>query len=243
MKAAVKLALIDNSIDAEVYAPCVHWAEFLPVPFDAFRAKEGRLPGLESGYTHVILSGSEASILERERWAEDEAEWVREARKMKGVRLLGSCWGHQLLAYALGGPDCVRRCREPEIGWIEIRVLAPSPLLGPPGMAWVFSSHFDEVVGLGPRFRILAESSVCAVQAFDMPGEPVWGLQIHPEISVARGRETLRSFAEGSLRGGGVFEDALRAEPRDSGLIRGIVAAFLGNDSTGAADGGGEPGK
>ena len=227
MKTAVKLALVDNSIDPEAYAPRVHWGEFLPVPFDAFRAKDGRLPRLGAGYTHIILSGSEASILERESWAEEEADFVREAQARR-VPLLGSCWGHQLLAYALGGPSCVGRCRAPEIGWIEVRILAASRILGPAGTAWVFSSHFDEVLGLGPSFRVLAASPLCAVQAFEMAGRPVWGLQIHPEISIARGRETLLRFADRDPRGRGIFESALRAEPRDSGLIRGIVAGFLG---------------
>jgi len=228
METAVKLALIDNSINPEDYAPCVHWGEFLPVPFDAFRAKEGRLPPLKDGYTHIILSGSEASILERGSWAEDEADFIREAEE-RGVRLLGSCWGHQLLAYALGGSSCVGRCREPEIGWIKIRILAASLLLGPARTAWTFSSHFDEVIGLGPAFRILAASQACAVQAFDRPGRPIWGLQIHPEISIARGRETLLRFAARNPLQRGVFEAALGAGPRDSGLIRRIVAAFLGS--------------
>lgn len=65
MTQAVKLALIDNSIDPDSYPPCAHWGEFLSVPFDSFRAGDGRLPDLGDGYTHLILTGSEASILER----------------------------------------------------------------------------------------------------------------------------------------------------------------------------------
>lgn len=232
MTTAVKLALIDNSIDAEAYAPCVHWAEVLPVPFEAFRAKLGRLPRRADEFSHLILSGSEASILERDPWAEDEAEFVLEARA-RGARVLGSCWGHQLLAYALAGPGSVRRCREPEIGWIEVRVPERCGLLGAAGAAWTFSFHSDEVMGLGPGFRTLAESPVCAVQAFEVPGQPVWGLQIHPEITPERGLEMLRrrAGAPGPLQA--AARVALESGPRDSGLIRSIVAAFLGGEGEG----------
>lgn len=226
-KPAVKLAVVDNSIDPEIYVPCDHWKEFVPVPFDSYRAKAGQLPSLkDDALTHIILTGSEASILERERWVEDEADFVREAHA-KGRCLLGSCWGHQLLAFALAGPSCVGRCREPEIGWIEVRMPSKSRLLGPSGSAWTFSFHFDEVVRLGSSFRILASTSACSVQAFEMVGRPVWGLQIHPEISIVRGRETLARFLERDPSQGAIIQAALRAEPRDSGLIRRIVDAFL----------------
>jgi GMP synthase-like glutamine amidotransferase len=226
MTHAVKLAVIDNSIDPDFYSPCVHWREHLDVPFDAYRAKEGRLPSLQDGYTHFILTGSEASILERERWVGDEADWAADARH-RGLCLLGSCWGHQLLAFALAGPSSVGRCREPEIGWIEVRIPAETPILGPAGAAWTFSFHFDEVKALPPAFRVLASTPPCPIQAFELTGWPVWGLQIHPEISADRGREALRRFAESHPLQKSRIEFALRSEPRDSGLIRRIAAVFL----------------
>lgn len=226
MTQPVKLAVIDNSIDPSAYTPCAHWREFLTVPFDSFRAVEGRLPDLKDGYTHLILTGSEASILERDHWVLDEAE-LADAAQRKGLCLLGSCWGHQLLAFALAGPASVGRCREPEIGWIEVRILRESSILGSPGTAWTFSSHFDEVAALPSTFRVLAATQSCPIQAFALSGRPVWGLQIHPEISIERGRELLRVFADRSPARRPLFDAALREEPRDSGLIRRITAAFL----------------
>jgi len=222
----VKLALIDNSIDPNSYPPCAHWGEFLSVPFDSFRARDGRLPDLGDGYTHLILTGSEASILERDDWVRDEAALVQDAER-RGLCLLGSCWGHQLLAFALAGPSSVGRCCRPEIGWIEVRIRTESSMLGPPGTAWTFSSHFDEVVGLPAHFRILAETSDCKIQAFEITGRPVWGFQIHPEISVERGRELLRNFADRSPVRRTLFEAGLKGEPRDSGLIKRITAVFM----------------
>ncbi len=224
----VRVAIVDNALDPGVYRPVAHWRRWLDVPAEAYVAREGRFPDLADGVTHLILTGSEASILDRAPWAETEAELVREA-VVAGAAVLGSCWGHQLMAYALAGEACVRRAAAPEVGWIPIRVLKGGDVLGAAGMAWTFAVHFDEVAGLDSRFEVLAETELCRVQAFRFWGRPVWGIQPHPEIDPEEGRATLQAFLAQGFRAGALAEAALRAEPQDSGLIRTIVKAFLGS--------------
>jgi len=121
----IRVAIIDNSIDPSVYTPVAHWAGFLEAPWQAFRAPEGKLPGLAS-FSHFILTGSEASILDLQPWVADEIDFVNGAFEA-GKAILGSCYGHQLLARALAGPACVGRCREPEIGWIPVDIKPTAP--------------------------------------------------------------------------------------------------------------------
>jgi GMP synthase-like glutamine amidotransferase len=220
------VAIIDNSIEPEVYRPVEHWAAHLGAPWRAFTARRGEFPDPEA-FSHVILTGSEASILERDPWVETEAAFVREAAA-GGAAVLGSCWGHQLIAYALAGESRVARCPSPEIGWIPIRIDRASELLGPAGEEpYVFSVHFDEVRDLPPGFEVLASSEGCAVHAFGWSGRPVWGLQSHPEIDIPSGRAFLEDLIERGFKGREAMRRALGREPRDSGLIRGIVRAFL----------------
>jgi len=222
----IRVAIIDNSIAPAVYKPVEHWAAFLGVPFVSFRAAAGRLPGPGERFTHLILTGSEASILEREPWVLAEADFVRESLN-RDIPVLGSCYGHQLLALVLRGPAHVRRARRPEIGWFPIEVHSVSGLLGKKGTIYAFSSHFDEVVGLGEDFRVLASTAGCAVQAFELKGRPVWGVQFHPEISIPAGREYLSNLVDLGLRTSPLFQEALGMSARDSGVIRGIVRHFL----------------
>ena len=223
----LRLAIIDNSIHPEVYRPVAHWRSHLAVPFEAFTARDGRWPD-PGRFTHIILTGSEASILEPEVWVEEEAQLVREAVD-RGLAILGSCWGHQLLAMALTGPSHVARCARPEIGWIPIRLLVTSGLLGRAREEpYTFSVHFDEVRDLPRSFEVLASSALCPVQAMRLRGRPVWGLQCHPEIDVAAGRELLRNMRDMGFKGQAALAAALASGPRDSDLIRRIVPAFLG---------------
>jgi len=222
----IAVAIVDNSVMPEIYQPVEHWSRHLEVPWRAFTARAGSLPD-PAAFSHIILTGSEASILEREPWVDAEASMVREA-VAAGAAVLGSCWGHQLIAFALGGEGHVRRAARPEIGWIPIRLERSSALLGPAGSTvFTFSSHYDEVFDLPAGFEVLASSVGCPIQAFRVGGKPVWGLQCHPEIDVPTGQRFIRDLIGCEFKGLEALLEARAQTPRDSGLIQGIVRAFL----------------
>lgn len=91
MTRPIRVAILDNALDPRIYTPIEHWARLLDVPWEAFSAMAGRLPAWESGFTHIIITGSESSILSHEPWVEVEAEFVREAVR-RNLALLGGCW-------------------------------------------------------------------------------------------------------------------------------------------------------
>lgn len=225
----IKVAIIDNSIDSFVYQPIRHWTSYLDVSCEAFKATEYHFPDLKNGYTHLILTGSEASILEMEKWVHQEIDLIHEGVK-NGVSILGSCYGHQILAVALAGSSYVQRCTHPEIGWISIQITEDNGLLGKKRSVFSFSSHFDEVVDLGDEFLIFSTSEKCKIQAFQMKNKPIWGLQIHPEISITEGQKYLRNRVSQKLETNSLFEHALNSSPKDSGLIYQIIKNFLGLD-------------
>jgi putative transcriptional regulator len=59
--------------------------------------------GRRAPYSHAILTGSEASILADTEWIVRTCDLTR-ALDARGVKLLGSCFGHQMLGRALSGP-------------------------------------------------------------------------------------------------------------------------------------------
>ncbi|MFS2068757.1 glutamine amidotransferase [Pseudomonas sp. CT11-2] len=50
----------------------------------------------------AIITGSWAMVTDREPWSEYVAQWIREAMTIE-MPLFGVCYGHQLMAHALGG--------------------------------------------------------------------------------------------------------------------------------------------
>ncbi len=227
-----RVAIIDNALDHSVYTPVDHWNKHLPRDADAFRASRGELPDVDSGeYTHLILTGSEASIMEREPWVLDEARMIEKA-VASGLSVLGSCYGHQLLALSLAGSRCVRRCKDPEMGWLPIRITSADPLLGEFGTFFAYTLHFDEVVDIGPDFRILAETSQCRIHGFRFKDLPVWGIQAHPEIDIPDGRRLFDNLiAQGHPAADG-FRAARASAARDSKKIQRILEVFLASAPT-----------
>lgn len=223
-----RIAVIDNSLNHSIYNPIRHWKICLQRDFNVFTAVEMNFPDAKD-FTQIILTGSEASILEREQWAVEEIRFIREAGD-RNVALLGSCYGHQLIAVALAGDQCVRRSDHPEIGWISIDINGTDSFLGKKHRAYCFSSHLDEVFDLPDEFLILASSDHCSVQAFRMNNKPIWGLQVHPEINIIEAQKYLRSRILNKHEPLGLFQRALDSFPRDSGLIRAVIRNFIGFD-------------
>ena len=222
-----RVAIIDNAIDTRVYDPVRHWRKYLDIPWLAFRPMEGEFPDWSDGFSHVIITGSEASILNRDSWVEEEIQLVKEAVN-RGLSVLGSCYGHQVLAIALAGSHHVRKCASPEIGWIPIEITQDNEFLGKKRIFFAFSSHFDEVANLGREFEVFSRTEHCAIQAFQWKGHSVWGLQYHPEMNGNEALEYIRKSINKGDQNSIHYKAGLNSIPKDSGLIHRIIHKFIG---------------
>ncbi|MBW2059031.1 MAG: type 1 glutamine amidotransferase [Deltaproteobacteria bacterium] len=228
-----RILILDNSIDHGVYQPLEHWKPLLLFPFDSFRVSAGEMPGSLDPYSHVIVTGSEASVLGDLDWILAEEELLRLAVGM-GKVILGSCFGHQMIARSLFGKETVRRMKEPEIGWSRIRIIRGDSLVGRAGQyVHTFLLHFDEVCGLPKQeATVLARSARCRVQAFKLRQRPVWGIQAHPEIGIVEGLRLLGSLLENDEHRRRYLARAERSCPRDSGWIVPLMRAFQQSQSS-----------
>jgi GMP synthase (glutamine-hydrolysing) len=79
------------------------------------------LPAAHAG-AGAIITGSAAMVTERAAWSERTADWIRDAMNAE-IPLFGVCYGHQLMAHAMGGRvDYLAGGRE--IGTQPIELLA-----------------------------------------------------------------------------------------------------------------------
>ena len=146
------------------------------------------LPSRE-GFAGVIVTGSGAMVTDRADWSETSAAWLRDAAQA-GLPLLGICYGHQLLAHALGG-EVGYHPEGREMGTVDLELHPPAaddPLFsGLPLRFAAQSSHRQTVLRTPPGATVLARSVHDACHAFRW-GHNVWGLQFHPEFSATHMR-------------------------------------------------------
>ena len=117
-----RILFLDNSIDGDVYQLLPYWEPLILFPYDLFRVSDEQWPdGLDS-YSHILITGSSARVLDDTVWMKAEAELIKRAVN-EGKVILGSCFGHQMLARSLVGMDAVRRREKPEIGWPDIHFM------------------------------------------------------------------------------------------------------------------------
>lgn len=223
-----RVLILDGSIYPEIYRPVEHWRALLgPVPSDAARVSFGEeVPDL-ARYTHLIVTGSEASITEWRPWYDVEAEAVHRACEL-GKAIFGSCFGHQMLVYALSGEGHTAASATPEVGWIKVNLTEEDELLaGLPDPLHVFAAHFDEVKAPPPPWQVLAQSARCAVHAMRYGDRPIFGLQAHPEISPNDARTLLEGEIPRFPEKADLLRRALSQEPKDDGVASEIVRRFL----------------
>ncbi|MDA7414814.1 glutamine amidotransferase [Xenophilus arseniciresistens] len=132
----------------------------------------------------VVITGSHAMVTERAPWSEAVAAWLRKAVP-QGLPTLGICYGHQLLADALGG-QADDHPGGLELGTVEVQSLPAArsdPLfahLPPRFKAQVV--HRQRALRLPEGAVPLAANAWEAHQAFRI-GDWAWGVQFHPEFS------------------------------------------------------------
>jgi GMP synthase (glutamine-hydrolysing) len=182
----------------------------------AFRGEDLPEPETIPG---VIVTGSAAVVTDREPWSEGTGQWLVRAMRL-GKPILGICYGHQLLAQALGG-EVRLNPRGRQIGTTDVKLNA--------------AARSDALFG---RFAEILHLPVCHRQAVvklpesatvlgTTPLDPnhvvryadsAWGVQFHPE------------FDSNIVRG---YIDAKREDM----LREGLDAEALWHSATDTADG------
>lgn len=173
---------------------------------EAFKGAE--LPDSEQ-INAAVITGSHDMVTDHQPWSERTARWLAGAVE-KELAILGICYGHQLLAYALGG-SVANNPKGREAGVIPIYLKNSAindPLLdGLPNPFWAPAHHSQSVIILPPGARLLASSSKDAHQAFVLK-KSVYGVQFHPEFDA----EILAAYLEHDRRRANASNSALPIE-------------------------------
>ena len=147
---------------------------------ESFDVQAGKLP--EAGAHHAyILTGSPAGVYEPLQWIPQLMDFIRSARDSK---MVGICFGHQIMAEALGG-----RVEKSDKGWGAglhyYNVVRPEPWMDDVRTIAAPASHQDQVVVQPPNTEIVARSDFTPLAALAWTDRPAISFQFHPEFSPA----------------------------------------------------------
>ncbi len=149
--------------------------------FDVFNTFHGHYPDSFDDFDAVLLTGSRADAFSEEPWVLRLRHTVERLLATK-KKLIGVCFGHQLVALCLGA----RVGRAPQgwgVGRLQYRWLTPemSPAQPPRTHLALLASHQDQVFDVPVGARLLATSEFCPIAAFAVQ-EHVLCVQPHPEF-------------------------------------------------------------
>ena len=145
---------------------------------ERFDVERGELPdpAVISAY---LITGSPAGVYEPLPWMKPLQEFIRAAGQS---RMVGICFGHQIMAAALGG-----HVEKSDKGWgaglHHYSVTRHKPWMDDAAAIWVPASHQDQVVVQPPNTEVVTQSSFTPFAGLAWTDRRAISFQFHPEFS------------------------------------------------------------
>lgn len=157
--------------------------------FRHYAVRQGEFPTSPAAHDAFLITGSRHAAYEDLPWIERLADLVRELDTAQRP-LIGICFGHQLIARALGGE--VRKAAQGwGVGVHSADIVAQAPWMSDSAERFdLVVSHQDQVTALPERAERLAGSAFCPVAMYRVE-QHVFALQAHPEFSREYSRELM----------------------------------------------------
>lgn len=151
-------------------------------PFRCFEDEPLPNPEEFDGY---VISGSRYSVYDGYTWIDNLMNFVRQCWD-KNIKVVGICFGHQLIAHALGG-----KTEKADVGWgfgiHSAKITAKQPWMSDfdelNGDKYnLIVIHQDQVVDMPQDFETIAENDFCP-NSMIVADDKMLGIQGHPEFN------------------------------------------------------------
>lgn len=182
--------LVDENGDYDqIFATMLGGHGFTFLPFDV---ENMVFPNGADDADGWLITGSKHGAYEDHPWIAPLEQLVRDIHA-QAIPLIGVCFGHQIIAQALGGT-----VEKYPGGW----VIGHTQYQSSDGPLALNAWHQDQVTKLPDGARVLASNDFCA-NAIVAYGDTIWTVQPHPEFTTTYLAGLIRE------RGRGLVPDAL----------------------------------
>lgn len=184
----------------------------------------GQYPADPAQYDGFLITGSKYDSFASDDWIVTLRQYAQALYEL-GKPMVGVCFGHQLLAHALGG-----RAGRSDAGWglgvMQYRLEQAPAFVDNRSAVNLIVSHRDQVLALPAPAQRLLSNDFCPNAAFYIPGR-VLAIQGHPEFSVAYARALLALRADQLSPQLLTQVEASFATPHDGALVGTWIRRFL----------------
>ena len=172
-------AVADTYVSYGVMTEKMFAAAGVPWRFERFDTVRGHYPASFDDYDVVLLTGSKADSFSDEPWVKTLRDRLGELLAQR-KKLLGICFGHQLIAHCLGA-EVGRAPNGWGMGRMGYDWVGPVPLKAGTNALSLLASHQDQVRSLPAGATLQARSYFCPIAAYSI-GDHVFCVQPHPEF-------------------------------------------------------------
>ncbi len=148
---------------------------------ESFDVPAGQLPNDAAEHAAYLITGSPAGVYDPLPWIEPLQDLIRAA---EGSKMVGICFGHQVMAEALGG-----RVEKSDKGWgaglHHYSVAHREPWMDGETRIAEPASHQDQVVVQPPNTQVTIQSEFTPFAGLAWRDRPAISFQFHPEFSPA----------------------------------------------------------
>ena len=193
--------------------------------FTRYDVRQGEVPATPDAHDVYLCTGSRHSVYDKLDWIDALKAFVRDVQQ-SGKTFVGVCFGHQVLAQALGG-EVAKAEQGWGIGVLDMDIVKPEPWMQPQqNRCRLQYMHGDQVQRLPADSTVLAAARHCPVAMFKV-GDTMLGIEGHPEFTAAYEQALLESRRD---RIGPAAVDAALATlstPTDHEIAGKWIAGFI----------------
>lgn len=188
-----------------------------------FDVRNGEFPASTDACDAFVCTGSRFSAYDPDDWIQQLKGFLRQLRDAD-KSFVGICFGHQMMAEALGG-KVEKATQGWGIGVHSLNLVKQESWMKPEqAICGIQYTHADQVVRLPDNSEVLGESDHCPVAMFRV-GEKMLGIQGHPEFPAAYAEALVRGRTD--MIGAEKVNAARFNAPTDEAVITKWLAKFL----------------